>query len=230
MYKKQSPVDGFQKIFRTAQLQVLDRHLRPAPHPTPHPIWLAGLTRGGGRFGCAVRDLGARIIKIELPRSGDVTRHSTPLVEREDGGRYDVSADQRSGFFAMANTGKESIALDLKDDADREVLEALISKADVLVENFSPGVMAGLGYDWDSVHAKWPSIVMASISGFGQTGPLSPNRALDTVIQGMSGLMSVTGFADREPVRVGASISDMMSGMCKQLSPPTFESPSALSP
>jgi len=167
-----------------------------------------------------VRDLGARIIKIELPRSGDVTRHSTPLVEREDGGRYDVSADQRSGFFAMANTGKESIALDLKDDADREVLEALISKADVLVENFSPGVMAGLGYDWDSVHAKWPSIVMASISGFGQTGPLSPNRALDTVIQGMSGLMSVTGFADREPVRVGASISDMMSGMCrsKQLS------------
>ena len=162
-----------------------------------------------------MRDLGARIIKIELPRSGDVTRHSTPLVEREDGGRYDVSADQRSGFFAMANTGKESIALDLKDDADREVLEALISKADVLVENFSPGVMAGLGYDWDSVHAKWPSIVMASISGFGQTGPLSPNRALDTVIQGMSGLMSVTGFADREPVRVGASISDMMSGMCE---------------
>ena len=168
-----------------------------------------------------MRDLGARIIKIELPRSGDVTRHSTPLVEREDGGRYDVSADQRSGFFAMANTGKESIALDLKDDADREVLEALISKADVLVENFSPGVMAGLGYDWDSVHAKWPSIVMASISGFGQTGPLSPNRALDTVIQGMSGLMSVTGFADREPVRVGASISDMMSGMRKQLSPPS---------
>ena len=105
------------------------------------------------------RDLGARVVKVERPRHGDDARSIGPFVHGQ------------SAYFASLNRGKESIDLDLKAEDDRRVLEALLDRADVLVENFRPGTMSDLGYPWEVVHERWPRLVQASVSGFGQTGP-----------------------------------------------------------
>lgn len=151
-------------------------------------------------------DLGARVIKVELPGIGDDARHIGPFVEQDGGTPI-------SGYFFSVNRNKESIALDLKNDRDREVLDRLLDGADVLVENYSPGTMHRLGYDWDSVHERWPSLVMASISGFGQTGPYRELPAYDMVVQAMGGVMSLTGEDGGTPTRVGVSIGDIAAGM-----------------
>ena len=151
-------------------------------------------------------DLGARVIKVELPGQGDDTREVGPFVEHETGGRT-------SAYFASVNRNKESIALDLKADPDRAILDQLLARADVLVENFRPGVMAKLGLGWEALHARFPRLVMASISGFGQTGPYRELHAYDMVVQAMSGVMSVTGPEGGPPVRVGVSIGDLAAGM-----------------
>jgi len=145
--------------------------------------------------------LGARVIKVERPLRGDDARDIGPFV----GGR--------SLYFAALNHGKESIALDLRADADRAVFEQLLERADVLVENFRPGAMGRLGYGFDAVHARWPRLVYASVSGFGQSGPLSPLPAFDMVVQAMGGVMSLTGPAGGPPVRVGVSIGDITAGL-----------------
>lgn len=157
-----------------------------------------------GPFCCRLlHDLGARIIKVEEPPYGDPTRGSPP---RTPAGI--------SHFFSAMNFGKESIALDLKPGSeDRGTFELLLAKADILVENYRPGVMKRLGYEWESLHRRFPALIMGSISGFGQTGPHASRAALDTVVQAASGLMSITGFPEREPVRAGASISDTIAGM-----------------
>ncbi|MGO4157292.1 CaiB/BaiF CoA transferase family protein [Cupriavidus sp. YAF13] len=146
-------------------------------------------------------DLGARVIKIENPAGGDDSRHVGPFVDGE------------SAYFASVNRNKESIALDLKSPRDREVLEAMIAGADVLVENFRAGVMEKLGFTWETLHAANPRLVYASISGFGQTGPYRDRPAYDMVVQAMGGLMSVTGQAGGDPVRVGVSIGDLGAGL-----------------
>ena len=146
-------------------------------------------------------DLGARVIKVERPGVGDDARHIGPFGP---GG---------SAYFASVNRGKESIDLDLKAPADRAVLDALLARADVLVENFRPGTMHDLGYDWDTVRGRWPRLVMVSVSGFGQTGPLREAPAFDMVVQAMSGLMSITGSPGGEPTRVGTSIGDLAAGL-----------------
>jgi CoA:oxalate CoA-transferase len=151
-------------------------------------------------------DLGARVIKVELPVLGDDARHSGPFVQHE-------GMDALSGYFFSVNRNKESIALDLKAPHDREIFEALVEEADVLVENFSPGTMHKLGYDWQTVHARWPALVMASISGFGQTGPYRELPAYDMVVQAMGGIMSLTGEEGGQPTRVGVSIGDIAAGM-----------------
>jgi CoA:oxalate CoA-transferase len=152
-------------------------------------------------------DLGARIIKVEMPGTGDDTRGTGPFAASDDG-------TSTSGYFFSVNRNKESIALDLKKAEDREVFEALLSSADVLVENYRPGVMAKLGYDWDSVSRRWPGLVLASISGFGQTGPYADYPAYDMVVQAMGGVMSLTGpEGTNEPVRVGISIGDLAAGL-----------------
>jgi len=151
-------------------------------------------------------DLGARVIKVELPGQGDDTREVGPFIEHETGGRT-------SAYFASVNRNKESIALDLKAEADRAIFERLLDRADVLVENFRPGVMHKLGYGWEAIHARWPRLVMASISGFGQTGPYRELHAYDMVVQAMSGVMSITGPEGGPPVRVGVSIGDLAAGM-----------------
>jgi len=161
------------------------------------------LTRAlSGPYGTLMlADLGARVIKVEAPVQGDDSRHFPPMH------------DGRPVYFSSVNRDKESIALDLKNAADRVVFERLLAEADVLVENFRPGVMQRLGYDWPELHARWPSLVMASISGFGQTGPYARRTAYDMVAQAMGGIMSVTGEESGEPVRVGVSIGDLAAGM-----------------
>ena len=156
-------------------------------------------------------DLGARIIKVEPPQGGDDTRRLGHLMDVEEADHPSL----RSAYFPQPNCGKESIALDLKSTADREVFEALLAKADALVENYRPGVMQRLGYEYESLHAKFPTLVMCSVSGFGQTGPAAPRGAVDTIIQAMSGMISVTGNSQEgsEPTRCGVSVSDMMAGM-----------------
>jgi CoA:oxalate CoA-transferase len=111
------------------------------------------------------------------------------------------------------NRGKESIALGLKDPDDREIFEALVAKADILVENYRPGTMEKLGYGWDALRALNPRLVYAAVSGFGHSGPYSQRAAYDMVVQGMGGIMSVTGYPDSGPTRVGTSVGDITAGL-----------------
>ena len=146
-------------------------------------------------------DLGARVIKIEAPEIGDDSRKFGPFVK-------DYSA-----YFMSLNRGKESIALNLKNEDDKNILEKILSKADVFVENFKPGTLEKWGFGWEQVNKKYPKLIYASASGFGQTGPLKELPAYDMVVQGMGGLMSVTGQPNSEPTRVGTSIGDITAGL-----------------
>lgn len=146
-------------------------------------------------------DLGARVIKVELPHTGDDSRQFGPFV----GGK--------SAYFMSLNRGKESIALDLKAEADRQIFDALLERADVLIENFRPGAMDRLGYGWDHLKDRYPRLVYAAVSGFGRTGPYAHRPAYDMVVQGMSGVMSLTGHEGAPPTRVGTSIGDITAGL-----------------
>ncbi|MBN9514924.1 MAG: CoA transferase [Alphaproteobacteria bacterium] len=146
-------------------------------------------------------EMGARVIKVEPPKGGDDARAYGPFV------------NGKSTYFASVNRGKESIALDLKADGDRKIFENLLEKADVVVENFRPGTMEKLGYGWDTLHAKYPQLIYASASGFGHTGPNSKDPAYDMVMQGMGGVMSITGNEGQPPSRVGMSIGDIGAGL-----------------
>jgi len=155
-----------------------------------------------GPFGTTIlSDLGARIIKIEPPGHGDDTRTYGPFVK------------DQSLYFSFVNRGKESITLNLKDDADRAIFLNMVREADVVTENFRPGTMKHLGFSYDELAKINPRLIYASSSGFGQTGPLTSSPAYDTIIQAMSGIMSMTGFPDGPPTRVGTSISDLCAGV-----------------
>lgn len=149
----------------------------------------------------SLQDLGARVIKVERPGAGDDTRAFPPFVDGE------------SAYFATLNAGKQSIALDLKDAADRGLFERLLARADVVLENYRPGVMKRLGYGWEALHARHPRLIYGAVSGFGQTGPDAGKPAYDMVVQARGGVMSITGEAGGPPVRVGASIGDITAGM-----------------
>ncbi len=146
-------------------------------------------------------DLGAEIIKIELPEIGDEARHFGPYRDGE------------STYFMLLNRNKKSVTVNMKEPAGRDILSALIPKCDVIVENFRPGVMDRLGLDEASVRKLNPTIIYASISGFGQNSPLKNWPAFDLVIQAMSGLMSLTGPKDGAPTAVGESMADVSTGM-----------------
>ena len=146
-------------------------------------------------------DLGARVIKVEAPEIGDDSRKFGPFVK-------DYSA-----YFMSLNRGKESIALNLKNEDDKKIFDKILAKADILVENFKPGTLEKWGYGWKDVSKKYPKLIYASASGFGQTGPLKELPAYDMVVQGMGGLMSVTGHPNSEPTRVGTSIGDITAGL-----------------
>ena len=146
-------------------------------------------------------DLGARVVKVERPGTGDDSRGYGPFM------------DGRSMYFARVNRGKESVVLDLKDPADRDVVQALVERADVLVENFRPGVMDRLGLGATDLLARHPRLVYCSISGFGHTGPWSQRPAYDAVVQGLSGIMAVTGTPGGPPVKPGVPVADLSAGL-----------------
>jgi CoA:oxalate CoA-transferase len=146
-------------------------------------------------------DLGATVTKVELPGHGDDSRHFTPHQNGE------------STYFMLLNRGKRSITIDLKSPEGHALLLKLIAQADVLVENFRPGVTARLGIDWETVKAVNPRLVYVSISGFGQTGPLSKRAAYDHIVQAMGGIMSVTGWPDGPPTRIGDAVGDVVAGV-----------------
>jgi CoA:oxalate CoA-transferase len=146
-------------------------------------------------------DLGARVIKVEAPEVGDDSRKFGPFI------------DDYSAYFMSLNRGKESIALNLKNSEDKKIFDTILSKADILVENFKPGTLKRWGYGWEEVNKKYPKLIYASASGFGQTGPLKELPAYDMVVQGMGGLMSVTGQPNSEPTRVGTSIGDITAAL-----------------
>src|SRR5512141_1429056 len=147
-------------------------------------------------------DMGARVIKIEQPGKGDDTRGwGPPFMHGE------------SSYFMSINRNKESLTLDLKHPGGRRVLEGLLDRADVLVENFRPGTMARLGFGYEEVAGRWPRLVYCSISGFGQTGPRREEAGYDAVMQAEGGLMSITGANDGPPFRLGVAISDIATGM-----------------
>lgn len=178
------------------------------PASTPAALPLAGITvvdltrvLAGPACTQMLADLGARVIKVEQPGCGDDARAIGPFVEG-------VSA-----YFMSVNRNKESIALDLKDAQDRAIFERLLDSADILAENFRPGTLEKLGYNWETLHARYPRLIVASISGFGQTGPYHRQPAYDMVVQAMSGMMSVTGHGADAPCRVGVSIGDLAAGL-----------------
>jgi CoA:oxalate CoA-transferase len=146
-------------------------------------------------------DLGAEVIKVERPDTGDLARGNGPFINGE------------SSYFLSLNRGKKSIAIDLQTERGKELVIELAEKSDVFVENFVPGTMKKLGLDFETVKKHNPSIIYASISGFGQTGPYAETRALDIVIQAMSGMMSITGEPDGQPVKPGASLADITAGL-----------------
>lgn len=148
-----------------------------------------------------LQDLGAKVIKVERPGTGDDTRAFPPFVAGQ------------SGYFAALNAGKASITLDLKADADRALMDRLLPRVDVILENYRPGVMERLGYGWQTLHAKHPRLIYGAVSGFGHTGPEAGKPAYDMVVQARGGVMSITGEEGGPPVRVGASIGDIVAGM-----------------
>jgi crotonobetainyl-CoA:carnitine CoA-transferase CaiB-like acyl-CoA transferase len=151
-------------------------------------------------------DLGARIVKVEAPGHGDDTRGwGPPFVGAED--------DRQSTYFLSANRNKESIALDLKAEKDRDVLLGLVDRADVLVENFRTGVLERLGLGIDSLLERNPRLVVLSITGFGHDGPEGGRAGYDQIAQGEAGLMSLTGSGPDDPQRVGVPIGDLLAGM-----------------
>jgi len=145
-------------------------------------------------------DLGARVVKIERPDTGDFAR------------RYDETVRGQASYFVWLNRSKESLTLDLKSPTGLDVLERLLADADVFVQNLAPGAAARLGLDAASLAERHPSIITCDISGYGNTGPWSDRKAYDMLVQGESGLMSLTGTPDH-PSRVGVSIADIAAGM-----------------
>ncbi|MDI1262273.1 MAG: CaiB/BaiF CoA-transferase family protein [bacterium] len=146
-------------------------------------------------------DLGAEVIKIEIPGSGDEARYFAPHLNGE------------STYFALLNRGKRSVTINLKSPEGIALVRDLSRQADVIVENFRPGVMDRLGLGYESLQQQNPKLIYASISGFGQEGPLADLPAFDLVIQAMSGLMSVTGEAGGRALAVGESVADITTGM-----------------
>jgi crotonobetainyl-CoA:carnitine CoA-transferase CaiB-like acyl-CoA transferase len=167
-------------------------------------IFVLDLTRvlSGPYCTMLLADMGARVIKVEQPHKGDDTRAwGPPFLEGE------------SAYFLSINRNKESVTLDFKHREGRALLEQLLGRADVLVENFRPGTLTRLGLDYETLSKDYPRLIYCSISGFGHTGPRWKQPGYDAIMQAEGGLMSITGTADGPPVRLGVAIVDIVSGM-----------------
>ncbi|WP_310962554.1 CaiB/BaiF CoA transferase family protein [Nocardioides terrisoli] len=171
-------------------------------------ITVVDLTRAlaGPQAGMMLGDMGARVIKVETPYGGDDTRGWGPPFLGEGDAR-------ESTYFMSCNRNKESITLDLKDPDDKALLEELVRRADVLMENFRVGVLDRLGFDVARLHELNPRLVILSVSGFGHDGPEAQRAGYDQIAQGEGGLMSVTGSDPDQPTKVGVPIADLLTGM-----------------
>jgi len=154
-------------------------------------------------------DLGADVVKVEKPDEGDDTRKwGPPYVCGVSGAETDESA-----YYLSANRNKRSIALDISTESGQELVHRLIAQADVLIENYKVGGLAKYGLAYEQIRARYPRLVYCSVTGFGQTGPYASRPGYDFLIQGMGGIMSLTGMPDGEPMKVGVGIADVMTGM-----------------
>jgi crotonobetainyl-CoA:carnitine CoA-transferase CaiB-like acyl-CoA transferase len=145
-------------------------------------------------------DLGADVIKLERPGTGDFARH------------YDSVVNGQSAYFIWLNRGKRSVELDLSTPNGIRIMSELLSKADVFVHNLGPGSVDRLGFGWDNVHSRWPTVISCAISGYGPDGPYHDRKAFDLLLQGEAGVLAVTG-TEQQPAKVGISIADICSGM-----------------
>jgi crotonobetainyl-CoA:carnitine CoA-transferase CaiB-like acyl-CoA transferase len=174
-------------------------------NPTPlDGITVLDLTRvlSGPYCTMLLADMGARVIKVEQPRKGDDTRGWGPPFQQGE-----------SAYFMSINRNKESVTIDFKAAEGRAILDRLVAKADVIVENFRPGTLTKLGLDYESLATTRPRLVYCSISGFGHSGPRWKEPGYDAVMQAEGGLMSITGAGDGPPFRLGVAIADIVSGM-----------------
>ena len=177
---------------------------RPAPpRPPLAGIRVVDLTRvlAGPFCAMALGDMGAEVIKIEEPGKGDDTRGWPPFAGGE------------ATYFMAVNRSKKSLTLNLKAPEGQAILRRLIARADVVLENFRPGTMERLGFGYDKLRKTNPRLVYCSISGFGESGPEASRPGYDLIVQGESGVMDLTGFADGPPVKVGNSIADLVAGL-----------------
>jgi CoA:oxalate CoA-transferase len=177
----------------------MSSHLRPGPLSGAVIVDLSRIL-AGPYCTLLLHELGARIIKVEPPQGDDARA-------------YGPFRDGESLYFAGINRGKESIALDLKQPGDLAILHRLLARADVILENFRPGTMEKLGLGWDALHARYPRLIYAAASGFGHTGPDSHKPAYDMIVQGLGGIISVTGHPGAKPARIGVSVGDLGAGI-----------------
>ncbi len=187
----------------------------PAPRGALSHLRVLDLSRvfAGPWAGQMLADLGAEVIKIERPGTGDDSRRLGPPFLRDDDGRYTTE----SGFYLSANRNKRSVTVDIATPAGQAVIRELVLQCDVLIENYKVGDLARHGLDQASLRALNPRLIYCSITGFGQTGPYRQKAGYDSIFQGMSGLMSITGTPEGEPgagpQKVGLIVSDLMAGM-----------------
>lgn len=159
----------------------------------------------GPWIGQTLADLGAEVLKVESPQGDDTRTWGPPFIDRED--------DHTAAYFHCTNRGKESIAIDFTDEADLAKLKTIIVDADVLIENFKVGGLKKFGLDYESLQAANPKLVYCSVTGFGQDGPYASRAGYDFLIQGMSGIMSLTGEPDGPPRKIGVAFADVFSGL-----------------
>lgn len=155
--------------------------------------------------GQTLADLGAEVVKIEAPEGDDTRKWGPPFIDRGD--------DKAAGYFHACNRGKKSVIVDFRTPEGKADLIGLISEADVVIENFKVGGLAKYGLDYASLKGTNPRLIYCSITGFGQTGPYAPRAGYDFLMQGMSGLMSVTGEINGEPQKYGVAVTDVFTGL-----------------
>ena len=176
-------------------------------HAPLHGLRVVELARilAGPWAGQTLADLGAEVVKIEAPEGDDTRRWGPPFIDRGD--------DKAAGYFHACNRGKKSVVVDFRTSEGKADLLGLISEADVVIENFKVGGLAKYGLDYDSLKDANPRLIYCSITGFGQTGPYAPRAGYDFLMQGMSGLMSVTGEIGGEPQKYGVAVTDVFTGL-----------------
>lgn len=164
----------------------------------------------GPWIGQTLADLGAEVIKVEAPEGDDTRRWGPPFIDRP---RADGTMERVAAYFHAANRGKSSVVCDFNDAGDLDRLRALINGADVVVENFKVGGLVRFGLDYDTLSARNPRLIYASVTGFGQDGPRARQPGYDFLIQGMSGIMDLTGAPDGDPQKVGVAWIDIFTGL-----------------